>query len=67
MGCIAVDLLAQGKTKRVVAYSNGAFRDYDINEGLAMTKSIDEYQIEIARSLSHNYYKSEALADGREA
>jgi hypothetical protein len=32
-----------------------------------MTKSIDEYQIEIARSLSHNYYKSEALADGREA
>ena len=67
MGCIAVDLLAQGKTKRVVAYSNGAFRDYDINEGLAMTKNIDEYQIEIARSLSHNYYKTEALADGREA
>ena len=67
MGCIAVDLLAQGKTKRVVSYSNGAFRDYDINEGLAMTKNIDEYQIEIARSLSHNYYKSEALADGREA
>ena len=68
MGCIAVDLLAQGKTKRVVAYSNGAFRDYDINEGLAMTKNIDEYQIEIARSLSHNYYKSEALAaSGTEA
>jgi 6-phosphofructokinase 1 len=62
MGCLAVDLLAEGKTKRVVSYANGKFRDYDINEALAMTKEIDPYQIEICSSLSHNYYKTEEAA-----
>ena len=61
MGCIAVDLLLEGKTKRVVGYNAGEFSDYDINEALAMSKAISEYQVEIARSLSHNYYRSEAL------
>ena len=61
MGCIAVDLLIEGKTKRVVGYNNGEFSDYDINEALAMSKAISEYQVEIAQSLSHNYYRSEAL------
>ena len=62
MGFLAVDLLAEGKTKRVVSYANGRFRDYDINEALAMTKEIDPYQIEICSSLSHNYYKTEEAA-----
>ena len=62
MGCLAVDLLAEGKTKRVVSYANGKFRDYDINEALAMTKEIDPYQIEICSSLSHNYFKTEEAA-----
>ncbi len=64
MGCIAVDLLLEGKTKRVVGYNNGEFSDYDINEALQMSKSISDYQVEIAQSLSRNYYKSEA--DGKE-
>ena len=58
MGCMAVDLLLEGKNKRVVGYQNGEFRDFDINEALAMNKGISEYQYEIARSLSQNYSKS---------
>ena len=55
---MAVDLLLEGKNKRVVGYQNGEFRDFDINEALAMNKGISEYQYEIARSLSQNYSKS---------
>lgn len=57
MGAYAVDLLLEGKTKRVVGYRNGEYVDFDINEALAMTKSIPEYQYEIARALSYNYSK----------
>ena len=66
MGCLAVDLLAAGKTKRVVSYCKGQFCDFDINEALAMTKEIDNYQIKICGSLSHNYYKSEAALKDEE-
>lgn len=52
MGCYAVDLLCQGKSNRVVAYRNGEFVDYDIDEALAMKKSIPEDQYEICRNLS---------------
>ena len=59
MGAYAVDLLIAGKTKRVVGYKNGEYVDFDINEALAMTKSIPEYQYEIAKALSHNYSKND--------
>ena len=55
MGAYAVELLNQGKTKRVVAYKNGKYCDYDINEALAMKKDVDEYQFEICKSLSNDY------------
>ena len=51
MGCYAADILTAGKTNRVVAYRNGQFVDYDIDEALAMKKSINEYQYEISRIL----------------
>ncbi len=57
MGCMAVDILLEGKNKRVVGYQNGEFMDFDINEALAMSKGISEYQVEIASSLSKNYRK----------
>ena len=57
MGSYAVDLLAEGKTKRVVGYKNGEYVDFDINEALAMEKGISEYQYEVAKSLSANYSK----------
>jgi len=52
MGAYAVDLLCEGKTNRVVGYKNGEYKDFDINEALAMEKSISEYQYEVSRSLS---------------
>lgn len=57
MGAYAVDLLVEGKTNRVVAYKNGEFTDFDIDEALAMQKDLSEYQYEVAKSLSANYKK----------
>lgn len=51
MGARAVDILIAGKTNRVVGYRDGKFMDVDIEEGLAMTKSIDEYEYEVSRLL----------------
>lgn len=48
MGAYAADLLAQGKRNRVVCYRNGEFLDLDMEEALSMTKSISDYQYEIA-------------------
>lgn len=51
MGAMAVDLLCEGKSNRVVGYKNGAFADYDINEALGMTKGVDEYMIKVAKDM----------------
>ena len=52
MGAYAVDLLCQGKSDRVVAYSHGEYVDYEIDEALAMKKDIDEYQYDISKHLA---------------
>ena len=59
MGCMAVDLLIEGKSERVVGYTNGRFQDFDIDEALAMVKGIDDYQYEIATAMSGGYHKNE--------
>ena len=51
MGSYAVDILAAGKSNRVVAHRHGEFVDYDIEEALSMQKNIDEYQYNVARIL----------------
>ncbi len=51
MGAMAVDLLCEGKTNRVIAHSHGEFVDFDIDEALAMKKSVDDYMVEISKSL----------------
>lgn len=51
MGAKAVDLLCEGKAKRVVSYVKGKYVDYDINEALAMKKDIDEYMYEVSQLL----------------
>lgn len=51
-GAKAVDLLAEGKTNRIVAHKNGEFVDYDIEEALSMQKDIDEYMYQLSRRLS---------------
>ena len=52
MGSYAVELLAEGKTNRVVGYRNGEFTDFDIDEALAMQKSISEYMYDVSKALS---------------
>ena len=52
MGARAVDLLCEGASNRVVGYRDGKFVDYDIEEALAMTKSIDPYMHDVSRRLS---------------
>lgn len=52
MGAKAVDLLCSGATNRIVAYRNGGFVDYDIEEALAMTKDIDQYIYDLHKRLS---------------
>ncbi len=52
MGAYAVDLLAQGKSNRIVAYKDAKFVDYDIDEALAMKKDIDEYKLNVSLLLS---------------
>ena len=51
MGAMAVKLLCEGKSNRVIAHKNGDFVDYDIDEALAMQKDIPEYMYEISKSL----------------
>ncbi|MBD8915821.1 MAG: 6-phosphofructokinase [Pseudobutyrivibrio sp.] len=54
MGALAVDLLCKGASNRVVGYRHGEFIDFDVDEALAMTKGIDEYQFEICNSLCNS-------------
>ena len=51
MGSMAVELLCEGKTNRVVAYKHGEFVDFDIDEALAMTKDVDDNMYEVSRLL----------------
>ncbi len=52
MGAYAADLLAEGKTNRVVGYRNGEYVDFDIDEALAMQKSLPEYMVRVSKALS---------------
>ena len=56
MGAYAADILAEGKSNRCVCYRGGKFLDIDIDEALAMEKTIDPYQFEISKLLSRNEY-----------
>lgn len=51
MGAYAADILVQGKTNRVICYRNGQFVDLDIEEALAMTKNISEYEYQISQRI----------------
>ena len=49
MGAKAVQLLLEGKSNRVVAYKNGQYVDYDIQEALAMKKELPEEYYAMSR------------------
>ncbi len=52
MGAMAVDLLCDGATNRVVGYRHGEYIDFDIDEALAMDKKIPDYQYQVAKDLA---------------
>ncbi len=52
MGYLAVKLLAEGKTDRVVCRQNDQYLDYDIDEALSMKKGIDEDKYTVMRTLA---------------
>ena len=47
----AAELLAEGKSNRIVAYKDGKFLDFDIQEALNMKKDIPEEQYEVSKLL----------------
>ena len=49
MGAKAVQLLMEGKSNRVVAYKDGQYVDYDIQEALAMKKDLPEEYYAMSR------------------
>ena len=51
-GSMAVDLLCDGKTNRVVAYKDGEFKDFDIEEALSQSKDMPEYLYQVGKNLS---------------
>ena len=51
MGAKATELLAEGATNRVVAYKNGKYVDFDIQEALQMKKNIEEEEFMIATKM----------------
>lgn len=52
MGVHAVDLLVEGKAKRVISYIKGEYVDYDINEALQMKKGLNEDMLKANKILS---------------
>lgn len=51
MGAYAADLLAQGKSNRVVGYKNGEYVDFDIAEALDMQKEIPDYMVRVSKAM----------------
>ena len=51
MGAYAVDLLCEGKSNRVVAYKDGKYVDFDIEEGRNMVKVIDDRKFQVSQIL----------------
>ena len=52
MGAKAAELLAEGKSNRLVAYKDGKYVDFDIQEALQMKKDIYEDQYMIAKMIN---------------
>lgn len=53
MGYLAVELLLQGKTNRIVCTREGRFMDVDIQEGLAMKKSIQQMEVDVLAAMTN--------------
>lgn len=52
MGAEAVRVLAEGKTNRVICARSGQIVDMDINEGLAMSKTLDPEELSVMEAMT---------------
>ncbi len=52
MGYLAVELLLEGKTNRIVCTQNGKFTDVGIDEGLAMDRRIQKMEVEVLAAMT---------------
>ena len=52
MGYLAVELLLAGKTNRIVCTQAGRFTDVSIDEGLAMTRSIQNIEVSVLTAMT---------------
>jgi len=52
MGYLAVELLLQGKTNRVICTKGGTFTDVDIEEGLSMTRGIQNMEVKVLAAMT---------------
>ena len=52
MGYLAVELLIQGKTNRIVCTRDGEYIDVDIDEALAMKKSIQRMEVDVLSAMT---------------
>lgn len=64
MGAMAVDILHKGGSKRVVAYKNGSFVDYDMDEALTMKKSLDPFLVDMLSRLTRKGEGRTLLREG---
>ena len=52
MGYLAVELLVQGKTNRIVVIRDGGYVDIDMDEGLAMKKNMQKMEVDVLNALT---------------
>ena len=52
MGFLAVELLLNDKSNRIVCTNNGQFTDVDIDEGLAMQRRIQKMEVEVLAAMT---------------
>ena len=52
MGYLAVELLLNGKTNRIVCTKEGRFTDVDIDEGLAMYRCVQKMEVEVLAAMT---------------
>jgi len=52
MGYLAVELLLAGKTNRIICTNEGSFTDVDIDEGLAMKRSIQNMEVNVLAAMT---------------
>lgn len=52
MGYMAVELLLQGKTNRIICTRNGCFQDIGITEGLQLKRDIQQIEVDVLAAMT---------------